>query len=132
MDGGLPPLRALRSVAGRRETWLLLLAGGLSASPVLVFAGLWGVPFLTQVHGFDRSQAAALTSTMLIAWAVFLFWGGILDGRWNGLLANGARVYDAAAYSAAFLWLFACSALSVAAVHFTRETGCRQSISWSA
>ena len=58
--------------------------------------------------------------------------GSILDGHWDGLLVNGARVYDADAYSAAFLWLFVCSALSVAAVHFTRETGCRQSISWSA
>ena len=223
-DGGLSPLRALRSVTARRETWLLLIAGGLCGAPVQVFAGLWGVPFLTQVHGFDRSQAAALTSTMLIAWAVggaalgalsdrigrrklpymaanvagaclwgvFLFWegiprmlfyplfaaigfasgamiigfahsreanhpgaagavggvvnmgpigfaailqpllGSILDRRWDGLLVNGARVYDADAYSAAFLWLFACSALSVAAVHFTRETGCKQSISWSA
>jgi sugar phosphate permease len=217
--GGLPPLRALRSVTARRETWLLLLAGGLSAAPVLVFAGLWGVPYLIQVHGIDRSHAAALTSTMLISWAVggpaigamsdrigrrrlpymasnaasavlwgvFLFCegiprmlfyplfaaigfasggliigfahsreanhpgaagavggvvnmgpigfaailqpllGGILDAHWGGLLVNGARVYDAEAYSAAFLWLFLCSAVSVAAVYFTRDP-----ISWSA
>jgi sugar phosphate permease len=216
-NGVLPPMRALRSVLARRETWLLLFAGGLSASPVLVFAGLWGVPYLTQVHGIDRSHAAALTSTMLIAWAVggpalgamsdrlgrrklpylasnvasaslwgvFLFWegiprillyplfaaigftsgaliigfahsreanhpgaagavagvvnmgpigfaailqpllGSILDGHWGGLLVNGARIYGASAYSAAFLWLFLSSGLSVAAVYFTRETHCR-------
>ncbi|HEX9851111.1 MFS transporter [Candidatus Deferrimicrobium sp.] len=216
-NGVLPPMRALRSVLARRETWLLLFAGGLSASPVLVFAGLWGVPYLTQVHGIDRSHAAALTSTMLIAWAVggpalgamsdrfgrrklpylasnvasaslwgvFLFWegiprmlfyplfaaigftsgaliigfahsreanhpgaagavagvvnmgpigfaailqpllGSILDGHWGGLLVNGARFYGAGAYSAAFLWLFLSSCLSVAAVYFTRETHCR-------
>ncbi len=216
-NGVLRPMRALRTVASRRETWLLLLAGGLSAAPVLVFAGLWGVPYLTQVRGFDRSHAAALTSTMLIAWAVggptlgalsdrlgrrrlpymasntataglwglFLFWGGIprelyfplfaaigftsgamiigfahsreanhpgaagavggvvnmgpigfaavlqpllgsiLDRHWDGLLVDGARIYDAGAYSAAFQWLFLSSVLSVAAVYFTRETGCR-------
>jgi len=216
-NGVLPPMRALRSVLARRETWLLLFAGGLSASPVLVFAGLWGVPYLTQVHGIDRSHAAALTSTMLIAWAVggpalgamsdrfgrrklpylasnvasaslwgvFLFWegiprmlfyplfaaigftsgaliigfahsreanhpgaagavagvvnmgpigfaailqpllGSILDGHWGGLLVNGARIYGAGAYSAAFLWLFLSSCLSAAAVYFTRETHCR-------
>jgi len=216
-NGSLPPMRALRSVSARRETWLLLAAGGLSAAPVLVFAGLWGVPYLTQVYGIDRSHAAALTSTMLIAWAVggptlgamsdrlgrrklpymianvasatlwgvFLFWGdiprmylyplfaaigftsgamiigfahsreanhpgatgavggvvnmgplgfaavmqpllgSILDGHWNGLLVNGVRIYDAGAYSAAFLWLFLSSCLSVAAVFFTRETYCR-------
>jgi sugar phosphate permease len=215
--GSLSPLRALRHVSARRETWLLLAAGGLSAAPVLVFAGLWGVPYLTQVYGIDRSHAAALTSTMLVAWAVggptlgamsdrlgrrklpyltanvasammwgiFLFWGGIprillyplfaaigftsgaliigfahsreanhpaaagavggvvnmgplgfaavmqpllggiLDRHWDGLLVNGVRIYDAGAYSAAFLWLFLSSCLSVAAVSFTRETHCR-------
>jgi sugar phosphate permease len=216
-NGTLPPLRALRLVTARRETWLLLLAGGLSAAPVLVFAGLWGVPYLTQVHGIGRSHAAALTSTMWIAWAIggptlgamsdrlgrrklpyltanlasaslwgiFLFWegiprmlyfplfaaigftsgaliigfahsreanppgaagavagvvnmgpigfaailqpllGSILDGHWDGLLVNGVRIYDAGAYSAALLWLFLSSCLSVAAVYFTRETHCR-------
>jgi sugar phosphate permease len=215
--GVLPPLRALRTVAARRETWLLLLAGGFCGAPVQVFAGLWGVPYLTQVHGFDRSHAASLTSTMLIAWAlggtalgalsdrvgrrkapymaanavgaclwaVFLFWKGIptalfyplfaaigfasgamiigfahsreanhpgaagavagivnmgpiglsailqpwlgriLDRHWDGLMVNGVRIYDAAAYAAAFQWLFFSAALSLAAVHFTRETGCR-------
>jgi MFS family permease len=215
--GSLPPLRALRLVAAQRETWLLLAAGGLSAAPVLVFAGLWGVPYLTQVYGIGRSHAAALTSTMLIAWAiggptlggmsdrlgrrkvpylaanvvvatlwaVFLFWGGIprillyplfaaigfasgaliigfahsreanhpgaagavagvvnmgplgfaavlqpllgavLDRHWGGLLVNGVRIYNTSAYSAAFLWLFVSSCLSVAAVYFTRETYCR-------
>ena len=212
--GSLRPFRALRTVLARRETWLLLAAGGLSAAPVLVFAGLWGVPYLTQVYGIDRSHAAALTSTMLVAWAVggptlggisdrigrrklpnlaanvasatlwgvFLFWGdippvllyllfaaigftsgaliigfahsreanhpgatgagagvvnmgplgfaavmqpllgSILDRHWNGLLVDGVRIYDAGAYSAAFLWLFLSSCLSVAAVAFTRET----------
>jgi sugar phosphate permease len=215
--GSLRPFRALRTVFARRETWLLLAAGGLSAAPVLVFAGLWGVPYLTQVYGLDRGHAAALTSTMLVAWAVggptlggvsdrigrrklpylaanvasatlwgvFLFWGeiprillyplfaaigftsgamiigfahsreanhpgatgagagvvnmgplgfaavlqpllgSILDRHWNGLLVNGVRIYDADAYSAAFLWLFLSSCLSVAAVSFTRETFCR-------
>ena len=182
-----------------------------------MFAGLWGVPYLNQVYGIGRSHAAALTSTMLIFWAiggptlgamsdrlgrrklpymtanvasaalwgVFLFrgdipriflyplfaaigftsgaliigfahsreanhpgaagavggivnmgpigfaailqpvLGSILDRHWDGLLVNGARVYDAGAYSAAFLWLFLSSCLSVAAVYFTRETHCR-------
>jgi len=51
--------------------------------------------------------------------------GSILDRHWDGLLVNGARVYGATAYSAAFLWLFLSSCLSVAAVYFTRETYCR-------
>jgi hypothetical protein len=51
--------------------------------------------------------------------------GRILDRHWDGLMVNGVRIYDAAAYAAAFQWLFFSAALSLAAVHFTRETGCR-------
>ncbi len=69
-NGNLPAGAALRSVICRRDTWLLFFAGGLSTAPVLVFAGLWGVPYLTQVYGLERTQAATITSTMLIAWAI--------------------------------------------------------------
>lgn len=68
--GNLAAGKALKSVIGRKDTWLLFFAGGFSAAPVLVFAGLWGVPYLTQVYGLERTQAATITSTMLIAWAV--------------------------------------------------------------
>jgi MFS family permease len=51
--------------------------------------------------------------------------GGILDRHWDGLLVDGVRIYNAGAYSAAFLLLFLSSCLSVAAVYFTRETFCR-------
>ena len=215
-NGSLSALVALRSVVFRKDTWLLFFAGGLSAAPVLVFAGLWGVPYLTQVHGLDRTHAATITSTMLIAWAaggpmlgalsdrigrrklpylgatflaaffwgVFLFadlpyiffypilaligfmsgaliigfafarevnhpgasgavggvvnmsvlgiaaimqpaLGMILDQRWDGALVEGARVYSSSAYSAAFVWLFICTALSVVMVMFTKESYCR-------
>jgi MFS family permease len=67
-NGNLPAGAALRSVICRRDTWLLFFAGGLSTTPVLVFAGLWG-GYLTQVYGLERTQAATITSTMLIVWA---------------------------------------------------------------
>jgi hypothetical protein len=51
--------------------------------------------------------------------------GSILDRHWDGLLVNGARIYQASAYSSAFTLLFVSSCLSVAAVYFTRETYCR-------
>jgi len=218
--GSLPPGQALKSVIAERDTWLLSCAGGLSAAPVLVFAGLWGVPYLTQVYGFERSQAAVLTSTMLVAWAIggptlgalsdrlgrrkapyltanllnvvlwglFLFvgvprsllyplfaaigftsgaliigfafareanhpgaagavggvvnmsvmgvaailqpvLGVILDRRWEGSIVAGARIYSSSAYTAAFFWLFVCTAASAVAVILTRETFCRLRIS---
>ena len=215
-QGSLPPAAALKSVLGRRDTWLLFFTGGFSAAPVLVFAGLGGVPYLTQVYGLLRSEAAALTSTMLISWAVSgpvlgiisdrigrrkspylistcfaaLFWavflfvdiphlllypllaligfssgaliigfafarevndpgaagavggvvnmsvlgiaaimqpllGKILDLHWQGNMVEGARIYGAEAYSAAFFWLFVSTLLAVAMVLLTRETYCR-------
>jgi len=217
-NGNLPPGKALRSVFLKKETWLLFFAGGLSGAPVLVFAGLWGVPYLTQVYGLDRTQAATITSTMLIAWAIgglalgavsdrigrrklpylvstlfaVFFWGVflfvelpyillypllalvgfmsagliigfafarevnhpgasgavggvvnmsvlgiaaimqpvlglILDTHWEGVLVNGARVYNSAAYSAAFIWLFISTLLAVIMVAFTKESYCRLS-----
>ena len=217
-NGGLPAMVALKSVASRPATWLLFFAGGFSIAPVLVFAGLWGVPYLTQVHGLARSEAATMTSVMLIAWAIggpclgalsdrlrlrrlpyllavavsatlwaIFLWGGlsvtllypllallgffsgaviigfafarevnhpgasgatggvvnmsvlgfaaimqpmlgfILDRHWQGTLDNGVRIYDAAAYQAAFLWFVVSTALAVVMLFFTRESHCRVS-----
>lgn len=214
--GNLPVMAALKSVVGRRDTWLLFFAGGFSTAPVLVFAGLWGVPYLTQVYGLERSQAATITSTMLIAWAmggptlgalsdrlglrrlpylfsaactsllwaVFLFvelpsfllypllaaigfcsgaviigfafarevnhpgasgatggvvnmsvlgiaaimqpvLGKILDYHWEGMLNNGVRIYNSAAYSSAFIWFVVSTALAVVMLFLTRESYCR-------
>jgi hypothetical protein len=51
--------------------------------------------------------------------------GWILDRHWQGKLLEGARVYEAAAYQAAFLWLAVGAAGAVASVALTRETRCR-------
>ena len=52
--------------------------------------------------------------------------GWVLDQRWTGGLVNGARIYDPAAYKAAFslilVWLVAACIL----VALTKETNCRQ------
>jgi len=217
-NAGLPAMAALRSVVCRPATWLLFFAGGFSTAPVLVFAGLWGVPYLTQVHGLGRSEAATMTSVMLIAWAIggpslgalsdrlrlrrlpyllavlvttslwaIFLWGDlsvtmlypllamlgffsgaviigfafarevnhpgaagatggvvnmsvlgfaailqpllglILDRHWHGALDHGVRLYDAAAYQAAFLWFVVSTGLAVAILFFTKESHCRAS-----
>lgn len=214
---GMSAGRALKLVISEPETWLLFLAGGLIAAPILTFAGLWGVPYLVQVHGMERSHAASFTTTMLLGfaiggpllgilsdrmgrrklpylvaalastllWATFLFVDGlsenalyllfagigffsgaliigfafsrevnhpgaagtvggvvnmsvlgfaaiqqsglgwVLDRHWQGTLIEGVRIYDAAAYHAAFTWLGLSALGAVLAVALTRETYCR-------
>ena len=216
-NAGMSPRRSLKLVISERDTWLLFFAGGLIAAPVLTFAGLWGVPYLVQVHGLERSHAAAFTTTMLLGFAVggpllgalsdrmgrrklpylgaalvhALGWvlflsidglsasalyllfavigfsaggliigfafsrevnhpgaagtvggvvnmavlgfaaiqqsamGWILDRNWQGAMVEGARIYGASAYHAAFLWLAVSAVGGVVFVALTRETHCR-------
>ncbi len=99
-NGSLKPAAALKSVMARKDTWLLAFAGGFSAAPVLVFAGLWGVPYLTQVYGLQRSEAAALTSTMLISWAV----SGPVLGMLSDRIGRRKSPYLIATCFAALFW----------------------------
>jgi MFS family permease len=69
-------LDGLIRVLRYRNTWLLTLFTGGLAGPILAFAGLWGVPFLATHYGLSTAASAAVTSTMLICYAV----GGILLG----------------------------------------------------
>jgi len=57
-------------VLSYRNTWILLLTPIGVSGAVLTFAGLWGVPYLRQVHGLETKMAAAITSTLLVAWAL--------------------------------------------------------------
>lgn len=52
--------------------------------------------------------------------------GWVLDHSWRGTLANGARVYDLAAYRSGFVLLLLCSSLAALAIGFCTETRCRQ------
>ena len=99
-QGNLPAGAALRSVMARKDTWMLFFAGGFSAAPVLVFAGLWGVPYLTQVHGLERSQAATITSTMLVAWAI----GGLLLGAFSDRAGRRKLPYLFSTVLATLFW----------------------------
>ena len=49
---------------------ILALYSFTMAGPMLSVAGLWGVPYLMQVHGLDRTDAAFTTSAMLVAWGI--------------------------------------------------------------
>lgn len=52
------------------HNWILPLIMGSMSVPMLAFAGLWGVPFLMEAHGLDRTTAAATTSVFLVGHAI--------------------------------------------------------------
>ena len=84
-------LAGLREVAAYRNLWLIFfLAGGFTA-PMLTFAGLWGVPFLTTHYGFSVTRAALVTSAMLLAWGM----GGVVLGSLSDRMGHRKPVYGA-------------------------------------
>jgi MFS family permease len=84
---------------------LFLIPGGIVGS-VLTFSGLWGVPFLASHHGLTTAGASALTSSVLVAWAV----GGPIFGWVSDRIGRRKILYIAgcavclAGWTAAF-WI---------------------------
>lgn len=72
-----------------RNILLLFVIPGGIVGCVLTFSGLWGVPYLTTLHGLSPSSAATLTSALLVAWAV----GGPFFGWLSDRLHNRKKLY---------------------------------------
>jgi len=77
-----------------KNTWLLSLAPGGIAGPVLAFSGLWGVPFLSTHYGLSPAGSAALSSILLVAWAV----GGPVMGGLSDRIGRRKPLYVAGAF----------------------------------
>jgi len=84
-----PILAGIFQVLSYRNTWLLMLMPIGFSGAVLTFAGLWGVPWLRQVHGLDPKAAAAVTSALLVAWAL----GGPILGSWSQRIGRRKPLY---------------------------------------
>jgi MFS family permease len=61
---------SLKVLLSNRETWLNAVFGLSMTAPMLAFAALWAVPYLTTLHGIDRAAAAGVVSFMFAGWAV--------------------------------------------------------------
>jgi len=72
-----------------RNTALLFIIPGGIVGCVLTFSGLWGVPYLTTLHGISPACAATLTSALLVAWAL----GGPFCGWLSDRLGNRKTLY---------------------------------------
>ncbi|HBC09515.1 MAG TPA: hypothetical protein DC046_18305 [Rhodospirillaceae bacterium] len=83
--GGL--LVGFRAVLAQRDLWILTGAGAGNMSVMLAFGGLWAVPWLVQVHGMTRGQAAVAVSLNAVGWVV----GSPLLG-WIGQRLGGRKI----------------------------------------
>ncbi|MCF8199185.1 MAG: MFS transporter [Sulfuritalea sp.] len=95
-----PVLRGLMEALSYRNVWILTAVPIGFTGAVLTFAGLWGVPFLRQVHGLDPKMAAAITSTLLVSWAL----GGPLLGSWSERMGMRKPLYLIASGVALLGW----------------------------
>ncbi|KTD63744.1 major facilitator family transporter (Permease) [Legionella santicrucis] len=49
-----------------KQNWLLTLYSGLAFSPVAVFGGLWGNPFLEEAYHLSKTQSSSLLSLVFV------------------------------------------------------------------
>lgn len=132
------PLYVLGAVLAAAGWCAALLLPGLPLSLLVALLAFTGCVSSAVMVGFaiaKESAPAALAGTaggianmgnmlggMIMQPAV----GWILDQRWNGMLANGVRVYDFDAYRAGFTLMLVWLAAALVLLVFVRETHCRQ------
>ena len=83
----------LRVAAADRQLWIAAFAGCMMSTPVLAFAGLWGVPYLMSAYGLSRASSALILSVMMIGWAIggpFFGWLSDRTGRRRRPMIVGA------------------------------------------
>jgi len=108
-------LSGLLTVLRNRATWPGFFMNTGLAGAFFGFAGLWAVPYLTQVHGMSRATAAVHVSTYFLGFAIgCLIWGRLSDalGRRKPVMlaASGVHVLGW------FVWLGA-GAMPLAATY---------------
>jgi hypothetical protein len=100
----------------------LLAAIGFTSGALII-----GFAFAREVNHPDAAGATGGVVNMSVLGVAAIMQpvlGKILDSHWDRVLLNGARIYNSAAYSSAFIWFLVSSALLVIMVYCTRESFC--------
>lgn len=74
-------LHGLTVVCKNRKIWINAFASFCLYSPLLAFAGLWGVPFLQEVYHMRREEASFCSSMIFLGFAILGPLFGYLSDR---------------------------------------------------
>ncbi|MCD4722777.1 MAG: MFS transporter [Desulfobacula sp.] len=92
--------QGLFNVLKYRNTWLLFVIPGGIVGCILTFSGLWGVPYLITHHQLNPGRAAALSSVLLIGWAL----GAPVFGWLSDRMGNRKPLYILGSMVVALGW----------------------------
>lgn len=107
-----------------RRNWLCALAGFGMAAPMLGFAALWAVPWLTTVRGFGQTQSAGIASMVFLGWLLIApaaGWFSDRSGKRKPVLIAGCLLSLAA--FVAILYVQTDSVLLISALFFLQGAG---------
>lgn len=93
--------RQLFTVIKHPRLWVAGMLSALMFMPTTVFAGLWGIPYLSQIHHYTRGQAGFASAMIFLGWSV----GSPLQGWVSDLLQSRVRVIMVGALIGAVLSL---------------------------
>ena len=100
----LPWMRALAHVAANPATWPAFFVNAGVGGSFLAFAGLWAVPYLQQIYGMSRVDAAQHASLLLLGVAFGSVAVGVISDRWKS--RQGVMRVFVLAYTLSWLpWL---------------------------
>jgi len=127
-------LSGLLTVMKNRATWPGFFANAGLAGAFFAFAGLWAVPYLTQMHGMSRAEASNHVSIYFIGFAIgSMLWGQVSDriGRRkpvmlvvSGVHALGWGIWLSGAVTGGWMSLALCAGMGLATAGLT--------LSWAA
>ena len=80
-DSGDEVSDGVSSILARRRNWLCAFAGFGMAAPMLGFAALWAVPWLTTVRGISPTQSAGIASMVFLGWLLVAPVAGWISDR---------------------------------------------------
>lgn len=75
--------KEIMEVFKNKQNWLLTLYSGLAFSPIAIFGGLWGNPFIVQAYSVSKTEAASLVSLVFIGLGLGSPLLGYLSDRWG-------------------------------------------------